>query len=81
MTQCRHKRTLFAKARDVEFRPDQEPFESGKVECAQVTTIRVPLILMHWCPKCRRVVSMDVDGSEVCRTDTCTSDDRCDGHE
>lgn len=81
MSKCRHKKTILASANLVDFRPDQEPFESGKIECAGVSEIRIGSIWIHYCPKCDTVIDIELEQGTHITTTTCTSDDRCDGHE
>ena len=40
--------------------PDQEPFESGKLE--EMDNIIIGIRLFgHWCPKCEYLVDIEVD--------------------
>jgi len=61
MAKCRHRKLIMAHAYDVVFTPDQEPFESGKIEPAGVEDISCSTLIMHYCPKCKEA-TVDCDG-------------------
>jgi len=63
---CRHKKRLaYFHASDVEFTPDQEPFESGTVEKCGVESLWVGFMTALYCIQCKQVVAVDVDPSDV----------------
>lgn len=78
---CRHKRTILASANFVAFIPDQEPFEADKIECASVSEINVGCINIHYCPVCKTIRDIEVEPNTEVYTETCTSDNRCNGHQ
>ncbi len=77
---CRHKRLILASADLVDFIPDQEPFESGTIECAGVNRISIGCINIHYCPKCNVVRDIEIEPDAYIGTDECTPADRCNGH-
>ncbi len=49
---CRHRKGLIlASANNVEFTPDQEPYESGKIESCGIGIITAD-VSIHYCPIC-----------------------------
>jgi hypothetical protein len=80
MKRCRHKRLVMAMADEVDFHPDQEPFTSGVVECAGVSEIVVNMIVIRYCPICKRVVVIEAANDGQCDTQVCDSNNRCEGH-
>jgi hypothetical protein len=81
MARCRHKRLVMATAECVHFYPDQEPFTSGVIECAGVSDIEVSMILVHYCPNCKIIVSIEALNDGKCKTTVCNTANRCNGHE
>jgi hypothetical protein len=79
MGKCKHKRTMLAIANYVDFRPDQEPFESGRIECAGVSKITIESIYIHYCPKCKKVIDIEIEPNCEISTEPCASGNRCDG--
>jgi hypothetical protein len=69
---CEHKRVLLAIAHFVDFNPDQEPFESGKIECAGVSCIQVGSINIHYCTQCGTVIDIQVEPGCHIDVTTCT---------
>lgn len=62
MEKCRHKKLILSCASKVIFIPDEEPFKAGKIEDCGIEEIEVEFILMHYCPKCKVVKDLGVDG-------------------
>ena len=60
MGKCKHKRLILMSAVDVEFTADQEPYEEGKIEKAEVKKLQMDMNL-HYCPKCKVVVDISED--------------------
>jgi len=81
MSKCKHKRLVLATANLVEFEPDQEPFVSGKIECAGISRITVSGINIHYCPLCQMVHDIAVESAYDVDETFCTSDDSCNGHD
>src|SRR4030042_2275970 len=77
---CRHKRIICASAGMVDFTPDQEPFESGIIECAGVSKITVGNIYIYYCPTCNKIRDIEVDPDTYIDTEDCTIYNRCNGH-
>jgi len=60
---CRHRKgVILASANYVEFTPDQEPFTAGVIEPCGIDSIRVETLNIHYCPKCKVIQDVEVDG-------------------
>jgi hypothetical protein len=57
----------------VEFIPDDEPYESGKIESAGIEGITVGMINIHYCPKCNTV--RDIEIGRGCSVDITPCED------
>jgi hypothetical protein len=60
MSKCKHKKLMLLSANDVEFIPDEEPYEAGVIEPAGIDNIFVDLN-MHYCPKCNVVIDVTIE--------------------
>jgi len=63
---CRHKKGIVTAVahQDVTFEPDQEPYESGKIESSGIDHIITTRIIIGWCPKCHVAKWIDVDDAD-----------------
>lgn len=52
-------------ADDVTFTPDQEPYESGKIESSGLESVWAGFVTAFYCKKCKRLVGIDVDPSDI----------------
>jgi len=60
---CRHrKEIILASALNVEFTPDQEPFEAGIIESCGIEMIIAESINIHYCPKCKVIQDVELEG-------------------
>lgn len=58
---CRHKKgIILATAEYVEFKPDQEPITDGVIESSGISSIEIPAMNIHYCPKCNTVDLDDI---------------------
>lgn len=66
MRKCRHKKGIVTAVahQDVTFTPDQEPYESGKIESCGIDHIITTCILIGWCPICHKAKWIDVDDAD-----------------
>lgn len=62
MAKCRHKKKILMTANKIEFTPDQEPFESGKIEHSGLESITVDSLTLRYCSKCKIIQYIDYDG-------------------
>jgi len=78
---CKHTTIILATADFVDFVPDQEPFEAGKIECAGICKISVDCINIHYCPICKKIRDIEIEPNTHIKTMVCDSDNRCNGHQ
>ena len=63
MPKCRHrKKTILMVANFIEFSPDDEPYESGKIESCGLDSITVTSLTLRYCPICEEIKYFDYDG-------------------
>ena len=60
---CRHKKgIILASALNVDFTPDQEPFEADVIESSGYSAINLEYIDIGWCPKCKVLKWIESNG-------------------
>ena len=65
-TTCRHrKRIAMVSAIEVDFLPDDEPYQPGVEAKTPFEELRIELIVLYYCERCKAIVGGHIDPAHI----------------